>query len=171
MVGMLAAIPKTPLYARLQAEGRLDFDDEPAFGTNVVPLGMSRDELRDGYIEVMRDLYEPAAYFDRLDSLYLEGRFRVGEGAREYWRRHPATYLRAQSKNLVRCAGLFTQLMRQVPEARLRAEYRRRMVRLMRARWDPAVWFVYLIKSAMHYHHYTLSRQMTAPAATVVNSF
>ncbi len=171
MVGMLAAIPKTPLYARLQAEGRLDFDDEPAFGTNVVPLGMSRDELRDGYIEVMRDLYEPAAYFDRLDSLYLEGRFRVGEARAKYWRRHPVTYLRAQSKNLVRCAGLFAQLMRQVPEARLRAEYRRRMVRLMRARWDPAVWFVYLIKCAMHYHHYTLSRQMTAPAATVVNSF
>jgi radical SAM superfamily enzyme YgiQ (UPF0313 family) len=171
MVGMLAAIPKTPLYDRLQAEGRLDLDDEPTFGTNVVPLGMSREELRDGFIEVMRDLYEPEAYFARLDSLYLEGRFRLGEARAKYWRRHPATHLREQSKNLARCAGLFVQLMRHVREAKLRAEYRRRLVRLMRSRWDPAVWFVYLIKCAMHYHHYTLSQQMAVPEGTVVNSF
>ncbi len=50
MVGMLAAIPpKTPLHARLKDEGgRLDLDDEQTFGTNVIPLNMSRDELRDG---------------------------------------------------------------------------------------------------------------------------
>ena len=41
MVGMLSAIPKTPLHARLAAEGRLDLDDEPEFGTNVIPLRMS----------------------------------------------------------------------------------------------------------------------------------
>ena len=59
MVGMLSAIPRTPLYARLAGEGRLDGSDEPAFGTNVLPLRMSREELRDGYREVMRELYEP----------------------------------------------------------------------------------------------------------------
>ena len=48
MIGMLSAIPKTPLYDRLLAEGRLDQDDEPEFGTNVIPLGMTREELRDG---------------------------------------------------------------------------------------------------------------------------
>ena len=36
MVGMLSAIPKTPLYARLKTEGRLDLADEQAFGTNVI---------------------------------------------------------------------------------------------------------------------------------------
>ncbi len=36
MVGMLAAIPKTPLHARLAAAGRLDLDDDPAGGTNVL---------------------------------------------------------------------------------------------------------------------------------------
>src|SRR5262249_34324416 len=38
MMGMLTAIPKTPLYDRLAAEGRLDPSDEPEFGTNVIPL-------------------------------------------------------------------------------------------------------------------------------------
>ena len=39
--------------------------DEPEFGTNVIPLKIGREELRDGYIRVMNDLYEPEAYFDR----------------------------------------------------------------------------------------------------------
>src|SRR5262249_31989887 len=58
MVGMLHAIPKTPLYARLADEGRLDGADEPEFGTNVIPAQMTRAELRDGYVQVMNDLYE-----------------------------------------------------------------------------------------------------------------
>ena len=72
MIGMLHAIPKTPLHARLAAEGRLDPADEPEFGTNVIPLQMSREELRDGYVQVMSDLYEPDAYFDRLEDLYIQ---------------------------------------------------------------------------------------------------
>lgn len=47
MVGMLHAIPKTPLHARLAEAGRLDWADRSEFGTNVVPLNMSREELCD----------------------------------------------------------------------------------------------------------------------------
>ena len=53
MSGMLYAIPKTPLYDRLAAEGRLDLADKSEFGTNVIPLQMSREELLDGYIRVL----------------------------------------------------------------------------------------------------------------------
>ena len=42
LIGMLHAIPTTPLYDRLKEAGRLS-DDEASdrFGTNVIPLGMS----------------------------------------------------------------------------------------------------------------------------------
>ena len=53
MSGMLSAIPKTPLYDRLAADGRLDLADTCEYGTNVVPLLMSREELRDGYVRVL----------------------------------------------------------------------------------------------------------------------
>jgi hypothetical protein len=46
---MLYAIPTTPLYDRLRAAGRLnDEEAREKYGTNVIPLGMSREELRDG---------------------------------------------------------------------------------------------------------------------------
>jgi radical SAM superfamily enzyme YgiQ (UPF0313 family) len=171
MVGMLYAIPKTPLHARLAAEGRLGEEDEAEFGTNVIPAQMTRSELRDGYVQLLADLYEPEAYFDRLERLYLYGNFHFGQTRTAYWHRHPWTWLKAETLHLARSAGVYYQLMREVPDARLRREYRRRLWRLLRVRPDPVVLFVYLIKCAMHYHHYTLARQMADRQAQIVNSF
>jgi radical SAM superfamily enzyme YgiQ (UPF0313 family) len=171
MIGMLSAIPKTPLYDRLLTEGRLDQDDEPAFGTNVIPAGMTRQELRDGYVRTMQELYEPAAYFDRLEALYLRGNFRFGQSRAAYLRRHPWAWLKGHGLDLARCAYVYLRLMRSIPEAHLRNEYRRRVGRLLRRRREPAVLFSYLIKCAMHYHHYTMARQMLAEESRIVNSF
>ena len=64
LIGMLHAIPTTPLYDRLKKEGRLN-DDEASdkYGTNVIPLGMSREELRDGFVQVMQSCYRPTLTF------------------------------------------------------------------------------------------------------------
>jgi radical SAM superfamily enzyme YgiQ (UPF0313 family) len=160
MVGMLSAIPKTPLYARLKNEGRLDLEDEQVFGTNVIPLGMTRDELRDGYVGLMRDLYDAEFYFERLENLYLTRRFDFARTRNEYWRRHPWTKWRSQSVDALRAVGLFLRLMKNVPDPELRQIYRRRMTTMLRRRPDPNVLFICVLKCAMHYHHYTMSRQM-----------
>ena len=53
MIGLLTAAPKTPLYARLMAEGRViegaNSADNTKLGTNVLPKGMTYDELLAGY--------------------------------------------------------------------------------------------------------------------------
>ncbi|MEQ8784885.1 MAG: B12-binding domain-containing radical SAM protein [Pirellulaceae bacterium] len=170
MVGMLSAIPTTPLYDRLRDEGRLDLDDEPAFGTNVIPLRLTREALRDGYLRLMQQLYEPRAYFDRLDALFIERGFRFGQTRGRYWRRHPLSGLKAQGLTMARCLGLYARLMRNVPEAELRDEYRRRIRGLLRVRRDPGVLFVYLIKCAVHYHCYTMTRNMAQQRTPIVNT-
>ncbi|MGE5192289.1 MAG: radical SAM protein [Deltaproteobacteria bacterium] len=171
MIGMLTAIPKTPLYARLAAEGRLDLEDETEFGTNVVPLKMTREELRDGYLQLMRDVYEPEAYFERLEELYLRDNFQFGTGRARYWRTHWWSSLKGLAHHLAASAFLYWRLMHAVPDARLRREYRRRITRLLKVRKDPVVLFVYLIKCLAHYHHYTMATQMAQRQAHLVNSF
>ncbi|MCV7017628.1 B12-binding domain-containing radical SAM protein [Mycolicibacterium aichiense] len=170
MVGMLAAIPKTPLHARLKNEGRLDLDDEQTFGTNVIPLNMSRDELRDGYIGLMSELYDPDFYFDRLENLYLTRQFDFGRARNEYLRHHPWRRRQAQLFDAARAFGLFLLLMKNVPDAQLRQVYRRRMWKMARSRPDPGVLFVSVVKCATHYHHYTMSREMS-DRRTLVNTF
>ena len=116
------------------------------------PPRMSREELRDGYVQLMRELYEPAAYFDRLDDLFMRGNFRFSQTRAAYWRRHPWSWLKGNATDLARSAVIYRQLMRGVPEATLRREYRRRILGLLRSRRDPVVLFVYLLKCVIHYH-------------------
>ncbi|WP_059021460.1 DUF4070 domain-containing protein [Mycobacterium sp. M26] len=170
MVGMLSAIPKTPLHKRLHDEGRLDLADEQPFGTNVIPLGMTRDELRDGYVGMMRELYDPDFFFDRIENLFLTRNFEFGRARTEYWRSHPWRRRQSQFLDAARALGLFALLMKNVPDRHLRRIYRRRMATILRRRPDPAVLFVCVVKCAVHYHHYTMSREMS-DAGRLVNTF
>ncbi len=63
VVGILTAIPSTPLYERLRREGRLRLDEADC---NFEPRRMSATELREGYLRLVRRLYEPDSYFERL---------------------------------------------------------------------------------------------------------
>ena len=62
MVGVLQAIPRTPLYDRLRSEGRL-VEAEP--DCNFIPKQMSREELRQGYAQLVQRLYSPEAFLER----------------------------------------------------------------------------------------------------------
>jgi radical SAM superfamily enzyme YgiQ (UPF0313 family) len=73
MTGMLNAVPKTPLHERLKAAGRLiaeSVGDQFVF-TNIVPAGMSRRELYEGYRTLLRRLYGYRNYRRRAMALIL----------------------------------------------------------------------------------------------------
>ena len=171
MVGMLYAPPKTPLHDRLDREGRLDPEDESEFGTNVIPLRIGREALRDGYVRVINDLYEPDAYFGRLDELYIGGRIDYGGARARYWRRHPWRGLKATARLTAQAVGLFARLWWGVPEAALRTEYRRRVLRLVKERARSApVALAYVILCAVHYHAYTMARRIAGGKTRIYNS-
>lgn len=171
LVGMLHAIPRTPLYDRLRAEGRLDEDDDSEFKTNVIPLGMTREELREGYLHVLKTLYEPENYFRRLESLYIDAHINMRQSQARYWRRHPLNALKMNVMIMAHAAGLFTRMMMGIPDAEIRREYRRRVGRLIRARRDPGTILTYIFKCAMHYHAYTMAQKMTQDREAVVSGY
>ncbi len=174
MVNMLVAIPRTPLYKRLDREGRLDDSGDPAgfgpFGTNVIPHRIGREALRDGYVELMRDLYTPAAFFGRLDALYLDARLVRGRARARYLRRHPLRRFTLNAQLLVEALAIFVMLMRGVPDPELRREYRRRLLRVAWRRPAPAMLQLYAIKCAMHFHVHTMILQMPSAPQPVVRA-
>jgi radical SAM superfamily enzyme YgiQ (UPF0313 family) len=171
MLGMLSAIPRTPLYDRMVEEGRLDLENESTFGTNLVPLQLGREQLREGFVRVLRELNEPEAYFDRLESLYIDGAMDFSRAANRYWRRHPLHWVRVHGGFLVQAAYILARLMWKVEDPALRSEYRKRIWRLVRARPDASVFWIAVVKSALQYHAHQMARRMVEGRTPVINTY
>lgn len=85
MSGMLVAPHKTPLWKRLEKDGRLWSEEGFAnnfASTNVIPKQMSRQQLFEGYRWLIRELYTPHAYEERLITAIESIDRKVSSGAR-----------------------------------------------------------------------------------------
>jgi len=74
MVGLLQAPAGTRLYKRLKKEGRLidQFSGDNVDGsTNIIPR-MDLNELREGYRNIMRHIYSPKLYYQRIKTFLRE---------------------------------------------------------------------------------------------------
>jgi radical SAM superfamily enzyme YgiQ (UPF0313 family) len=83
MTGMLQAMPKTPLHERVAREGRLlsaSTGDQFVF-SNILPRGMSRRALYEGYRRLVYQLYDFSHYRKRALA-YLMHRGRQVHGGR-----------------------------------------------------------------------------------------
>ncbi len=130
MIGLLHAIPKTPLYDRLLKENRLDLDDVHHFGTNVIPKQMTREQLRDGYLEAMREAYDPDVYFDRLDQLFIRDGFKFRTFETPHFRKHPLLRAKHTAFFFIGFVYVFWKLMRGTPNPDLRKLYRKKILGL-----------------------------------------
>ena len=70
MIGMLTAMPRTPLYERLQKAGRIDESEDSAENTrgrtNVVPKNMTLEAMTEGYRALYARLLTDAAIARRI---------------------------------------------------------------------------------------------------------
>ena len=78
MVGLLQAIPRTQLARGLKEEGRLletlsSTGNHTVEGINFVPKGaITKREFLENYRELVRDIFQPEAYFERTVPAFLE---------------------------------------------------------------------------------------------------
>jgi hypothetical protein len=155
-------------YERLLSEGRVDPSDEPAHGTNVIPLRMTPSELRDGFVRLLTESNAAPHYFDRLDDLFLRGRLKPRGGREAYWSKHPWRRRGMEARYLIEATAVFFRLLA-VAKRDVRREYLRRMVGAVRQRPEPAILWVYALKCAMHYHVDRLIEPMKS--GRIVNSY
>ena len=85
MVGLLTALPRTPLYERLQREGRLREGahgaDNTKLATNIMPKRMGYDQMVDAYQRLYRRLVTDYAIAERIrhKMRHLEAPVYAGE--------------------------------------------------------------------------------------------
>ncbi len=74
MVGLLQAPHGTRLYRRMEREGRLNTEmsgDNADGSTNIIPV-MDLKALKEGYKSVLRQIYSPGMYYDRVITFLRE---------------------------------------------------------------------------------------------------
>ena len=125
---------------------------------------MSREELRDGYVAPDGRLYEAAAYFDRVDDLYLKGRVTIDRAWQDYASSPSLGRARRNGVLWLQSLGLFARLLIKVPEPCLRRIYRQRFLAFLRARPEPQVLRIYALKCAIHWHMHLFVRHPSAAA-------
>lgn len=98
MVGILDALPKTKLYERLKAGGRLltvSSGNNTDLSINFVPK-MDINILLEGYKKILRAIYSPKKYYERIINFFKEYKplrkrrritvFDIGAFAKSIWR-------------------------------------------------------------------------------------
>lgn len=159
IVAILSPIPTTPLYDRLRAEGRLDFSNPRV---TFHPKKMTREELIEGYDRLIRRLYEPRAYLQRLlDGYAGSPSFREARrsfetqtgqipGARQRWL--------ALAGGLGMAARLSMAMARQGALFRVGAEYLRQWRRNRRENGVEAIPLAAFIRVCCeHWHFYRVA--------------
>jgi len=72
MIGLLTAVPKTPLYERLEKDGRLikeaSCTDNTKLGTNLIPKQMSYEDMVEGYRNLYYKLLDDKTIADRINN-------------------------------------------------------------------------------------------------------
>ena len=167
MVGMLQAIPRTPLYERLQREQRL-VEEDP--NCNFVPRQMSREELQRGYWELLQRLYTPEAFLERY--------FRVFEFP-EYLRRRADICSKAGEGKTLPTLGYGLALMWSLGVALWRAGAVTSVGRVylsyfcsryLKYRRDIVGFAQYMNRCVTHWHFYRFTRDAIAGRLRTYNS-
>jgi radical SAM superfamily enzyme YgiQ (UPF0313 family) len=167
MVGMLQAIPRTPLYERLQREGRL-VEEDP--NCNFVPKQMSREELRAGYWKLVERLYTPEAFFDRCFKVcqsadYLERRAAICRKAGEGRRLPTLAY------GIILLWSLFWALLRDGSLLTVGRVYVNFFFASDNNRRRDIVGFAqFMNRCVAHWHFYKFTREMTAGRLRAYNT-
>jgi radical SAM superfamily enzyme YgiQ (UPF0313 family) len=173
MAGMLSAIPKTPLYARLEVEGRLDNDaaDDPAIATNVIPLQMTREAMRDGWLDLMDRLYDADNYFERFDALFVDGRLPLASAKMRWLLRHrPLKYLTNQALTILAALVMLARVWSDPRTRPFRRVYGKSLRRLLAAGRPPRYLFQLAWKCILHTHFAILTRKMVRGESRLVNT-
>jgi radical SAM superfamily enzyme YgiQ (UPF0313 family) len=166
MVGMLTAIPKTPLYARLEKEGRLNMANP---NSNIVPKQMSADTLQENYWKLVKRLYTPQAFLERYFKAYdlpeyLEKRAEISRKASE------GKFLPTLAYGVILLWKLVLELARDGSLGSIGKVYLQYFGKSRKYRSDTIAFAQFMNRCVTHWHFYKFTREASSGRLRLWNS-
>jgi radical SAM superfamily enzyme YgiQ (UPF0313 family) len=167
MVGMLVAVPKTPLYERLEKAGRLREDDD---NCNIVPAQMTSEQLQRGYWKLLNRLYTPEAFLDRYFQVFRFPEFRKRRAA-ICDKANEGKFFPTLGYGLSLMWNLFWALLKDGSLVTIGGVYLRYFFRKsMKLRNDVVGFAQFMNRCVTHWHFYKYTREGTAGKLRLFNS-
>ena len=167
MVGMLTAIPSTPLFDRLKRDNRLRLHDA---NCNFVPKQMTPHELQRGYWDLLRQLYAPQAFLERYFRIYQYPEFRRRR-AEIIDKANENKALRTLAYGLILMWNLFWTLFKDGSLKEVGLVYCRYFVEHSRRYQRGIVGFTQFVNRCVtHWHFYKFTREGTNGRLRLFNS-
>ena len=167
MVGILTAVPKTPLFERLKEEGRLRLQD---VNCNIEPKNMTADELRQGYWRLLQRIYAPQAFLDRYFRVFQYPEFRRRRMEIIHKANENKT-ARAFVYGVILTWNLFWTLLRDGSLKNVGAVYWRNYIEQRRRYQRGVLGFAQFVNRCVtHWHFYKFTREGTSGRLRLFNS-
>jgi len=134
-------------------------------------MGMSREELRDGWVELMDRLYDAENYFERFAALYIDNNFTLGGRKMSWLRRHrPFTFFRQHALIVLGTLIILGRIWSDPRTRPFRPVYARYLRRMLRARRPVRHLFQFATRCVMHTHFAIMTKQMACGESRLVNT-
>lgn len=168
MVGMLGAIPKTPLYKRLEKEGRL-IEEDP--NCNFIPKQMTREQLITNYWDLVRRLYTPEAFLDRYFRVYIDHPEYTEKRAEICRKGNEGKFLPTLGYAIILFVNLFVALLKDGSLGKIGMVYLRYFVRVNRKVRPGLIGTAqFLNRCVTHWHFYRFTRDAQSGKLRTWNS-
>jgi hypothetical protein len=132
---------------------------------------MTRETLRDGWLTMMDRLYRADSYFDRFNSLFVEGRIPLATPRITWLRRHrPLGYLKTQVLTLLAAITMVARIWSDPRTRPYRRIYARNLKKIVLSGRPPRYLFQFAWKCIIHFHFATMTRQMIRGESRLVNT-
>jgi hypothetical protein len=119
----------------------------------------------------MTDLYEPNAFFDRVDELWLDGPLVAEPGWRRFAARRRWMQLYKHARSWIESGVLIARIGLQMRDRNLKRIYFDRIWNVLCEPPDGILLRLYAIRCAMHFHLHQLACQLRASDAQLINTY
>jgi len=132
---------------------------------------MTREELRDGWVDLMDRLYDAENFFERFDSLFIEGKLPLASAKVDWLRRNrPLGYLKHQTLTILAALGMLARIWSDPRTLPYRPVYARYLRKLLISGRPPRYLFQFAWKCIMHTHFATMTGRMVRGESRLVNT-
>jgi hypothetical protein len=132
---------------------------------------MSREEMRDGWLDLMDRLYDAENYFERFDDLFIKARLPLASAKMRWLRRHkPLAYLKNQSLTIMAALVMLVRLWTDPSTKPFRPVYAKYLRKLLASGRPPRYLFQFAWKCVLHTHFATMTRKMVRGESRLVNT-